>query len=143
MAHETEAVTRMGRVLKSRGVSPSLTHTFKLLTAQAVPCGIFGRTFATVKKTKTGPPSPVHSPAGPCLQRKRDLVRAPMADSASHPLLFPHDIGHQPGYAPPQRPSPCHSSVGGARNRKEVIRITRARRNRDTEEALCMLLTGR
>lgn len=111
MAHNIEAVTGSGESAEGQAVFPSLTHTFNLLTAEAVFRSIFGRTFATVKKTKTGP-LPNLFPRKSTSAKKRDLVRVPMVDSVSHPPLFPHDTRHQPEYVLPQRPSPCHSWGG-------------------------------
>lgn len=56
MAHNIEAVTGSGESAEGQAVFPSLTHTFNLLTAEAVFHSIFGRTFATVKKQKQAPP---------------------------------------------------------------------------------------
>lgn len=115
MAHKIKAVTRSTESVKGQGASPSPTQSFNLLTAEAVFCRIFGITFETVKKANKQNPQ-YYSPESPHLQRERDLVRVPMGDSASHPLLFPRDIRHQPEYVLRQLPSPCHSSVGKMRN---------------------------
>lgn len=55
MAHKTEAATKSGESAEGQGVSPSLTHTFNLLTAKATFCSVFGRTFATGTKQKQAP----------------------------------------------------------------------------------------
>lgn len=68
MAHNIEAVTGSGESAEGQAVFPSLTHTFNLLTAEAVFRSIFGRTSATVKKQKQAP-SPIYSPESPRLQR--------------------------------------------------------------------------
>lgn len=84
---------------------------YYLLKAEAVFCRIFRRTFQQLKRKKKIPQ--YYSPESPCLQRKRYLVRVPMGDSTSPPLLFPHDIRHQLDYILPiQCPSPCHSQGG-------------------------------
>lgn len=60
------------------------------------------------------------------------MVRVPRGGCASHPLLSPHDIRHQPECVLPQHPSPCHSSAGEIKN-KVIKRATG--RNKDAEYA--------
>ena len=105
-----------GRGTKGRDLSQSHS-AFNLLQQRPCSVGSSGK-LATVKKQKQTPPHTI--PQKVCLQRERDLVRAPMGGSASHPLPSPRDTRHQPECAPPRRPSPCHSSAGEEGTESEV-----------------------
>lgn len=120
-----------------QAVSRSPTQPFNLLKGEAVFLASLGEHLRQFKnKNKTPSIIPRKS-----LTEKRDLVRVPMGDCASHPLLSPRDTRRQPGCALPRRPSPCHSSAGGMRNRTRWLQ--QPRRCWGHMQPFVMLLTGR